>query len=62
MQTITSIPGKRENSRTANRPRRVMQAYQSWVNRRKESRKPFVALHQPLDPDALNDELINALA
>ncbi len=39
----------------------LMQAYKSWVNKRLDNARARVMYPQPLDPDAFNDEMINAL-
>ena len=39
----------------------LMQAYKNWVNKRLDSSRARLFNQQPLDPDAFNDEMINAL-
>ena len=39
----------------------LMQAYKNWVNKRLENSRSRLTYQQPLDSDAFNDELINAL-
>ena len=39
----------------------LMQAYRNWVNKRLDNTRSRLTYQQPLDPDAFNDEMINAL-
>jgi len=61
MESLYNYQSGSEAAQIVSPKEALMQAYKNWVNKRLDNARSRLTYQQPLDSDAFNDELINAL-